>query len=76
MAGVSGTLTKLCVGQAGENRVIAKSGTMNGVKSYAGYINSKSGRKIVFTIITSGFSCSTNHVVAQMQKLLNALASL
>lgn len=76
VAGKSGTIKDLCIGEAGESRVFAKSGTMTGIKSYAGYIHSISGRNIVFTLISSGYSCSQAHVKGQMQVLLNALSSL
>lgn len=76
VAGKSGTIKDLCVGQAGENRVYAKSGTMTGIKSYAGYIFTVSGRTIVFSIISSGYTCSQSHVKSKMQVLLNALSAL
>lgn len=76
IAGKSGTIKDLCLGQAGENRVYAKSGTMTGIKSYAGYIYTASGRTLVFTMISSGYSCSQSHVKNLMQGLLNGLAAL
>jgi D-alanyl-D-alanine carboxypeptidase/D-alanyl-D-alanine-endopeptidase (penicillin-binding protein 4) len=76
VAGDSGTLKDLCKGQPGENRVFAKSGTMTGIKSYAGYVESISGRKIVFALISSGYSCNQSYVKQQMELLMNALAAL
>ena len=76
VAGKSGTLKDLCKGQPGENKVFAKSGTMTGIKSYAGYVESITGRKIVFTFISSGYSCSQSYVKHHMELLINALASL
>jgi D-alanyl-D-alanine carboxypeptidase/D-alanyl-D-alanine-endopeptidase (penicillin-binding protein 4) len=76
IAGKSGTIQDLCVGQAGENRVFAKSGTMIGIKSYAGYIYSATGKTIVFSFISSGHSCSQSHVKNLMQGLMNGLAAL
>ena len=76
IAGKSGTIKDLCLGQTGENRVYAKSGTMTGIKSYAGYIYTASGKTLVFTMISSGYSCSQSHVKNLMQGLLNGLASL
>lgn len=76
VAGKSGTIKDLCLGQAGENRVSAKSGTMTGIKSYAGYVNTVSGRTLVFTLISSGYTCPQSHVKNLMQGLLNGLAAL
>jgi D-alanyl-D-alanine carboxypeptidase/D-alanyl-D-alanine-endopeptidase (penicillin-binding protein 4) len=75
VAGKNGTLVDLCVDGPGQGRVVAKSGTMQRVKSYAGYINSKSGKKYAFAIIINNFSCSTNLVVNKIENILNIIAA-
>lgn len=75
VAGVSGTAKYLCKGEAGEGRVFAKSGSMKGVKSYAGYVESTSGKKIAFSITVNDFSCTGNQLTIKMEKLFNALAT-
>ena len=74
VAGKSGTLTGLCNGQAGEGRIVAKSGTMSRIKSYAGYVNSKSGKKIAFAITINNFNGSSSQATAKIEQILNALA--
>ncbi|MEY3049249.1 MAG: hypothetical protein RL365_1287 [Bacteroidota bacterium] len=74
IAGKSGTIADLCKGASGEGRVFAKSGTMTGIKSYAGYIHTSSGKKLVFAFVVSGYSCSQSKVKQQMEILLNQLA--
>ncbi len=74
VAGKSGTISGLCKDQPGEGRVVAKSGTMSRIKSYAGYINSKSGKKIAFALTISNFNNSSNATVEKMEKVLNTLA--
>lgn len=74
IAGRNGTISDLCKGSAGEGRVFAKSGTMTGIKSYAGYIKTVNGKTIVFALIVNGFSCSQATVKQHMEVLLNALA--
>lgn len=76
LAGVSGTITNLCKDGEGAGKIHAKSGTMNGIKSYAGYIESKSGQTIAFAIVANGFTCSRPYVVSKMEVVLNALAGL
>jgi len=76
VAGKSGTLKSLCKDQIGEGRIHAKSGTMTGIKSYAGYVHSKSGRKIVFAFIVNGHDSNPEYVKTKMQILLNVLAGL
>lgn len=75
IAGKSGTVSELCKGAAGEGRVFAKSGTMTGIKSYAGYINTMSGKKFAFAFVVNGYSCSQSTVKEQMEILLNHLAN-
>ena len=50
VAGKTGTIASLCKGQPGEGRIFAKSGTISKVKAYAGYVYSKSGKKLAFSI--------------------------
>ncbi len=75
VAGVSGTLSTVCKNQPGENRVHAKSGTMNRIKSYAGYVESTSGRRIAFAIIVTNFSCSNDVTLAKIEKVMNTLST-
>ena len=75
IAGICGTLTGVCKNQLGHGRVIAKSGTMNRVKAYSGYVDSVSGKRIAFAIIVNNFNCSSNEVVEQMEKVFNAMAN-
>lgn len=73
-AGQSGTLSNVCKGQAAEGRVFAKSGTMNRIKSYAGYVKSKSGKELCFSMTVNNYDCSNSATVDQMEKLFNAMA--
>jgi D-alanyl-D-alanine carboxypeptidase/D-alanyl-D-alanine-endopeptidase (penicillin-binding protein 4) len=75
IAGKTGTAKSLCKGDVGEGRIFAKSGSMQGVKSYAGYIDSTSGKKIAFAITVNDFSCTGNQLTVRMEKILNALAT-
>ena len=74
LAGCSGTLSGVCKNQIGHGKIRAKSGTMNRVKAYAGYVDSDSGKKIAFAIIVNNFNCSSSIVVDQMEKVLNVMA--
>jgi len=75
VAGKSGTIASLCRGEAGDGRIFAKSGTMNRIKSYSGYVHSKSGKKLTFSFTVNNFSGSSSSVTNQMEKVLNAMAS-
>ncbi len=74
VAGESGTLKNVCRNQTAHGRLKAKSGTMNRIKSYSGYIETKTGKTIAVAIIVNNYTCSTSTVVDQMEKIFNALA--
>lgn len=74
VAGVSGTIASLCNNEVGDGRIFAKSGTINKIKSYAGYINSKTGKKYVFAITINNYNCSTSELMVKIEKILNAIA--
>jgi D-alanyl-D-alanine carboxypeptidase/D-alanyl-D-alanine-endopeptidase (penicillin-binding protein 4) len=73
VSGKTGTLTSLCTDEPCQGRVIAKSGTMSRIKSYAGYIHSNSGKKIVFALIVQNFDGGSARTVDRMEKLFNSL---
>ena len=74
IAGVSGTLRNVCKGQAAQNRLYAKSGTMSRIKSYAGYVDSKTGAKYAFALIVNNHECSSSALKQKMAVLFNAIA--
>lgn len=75
VAGISGTLGKVCAGQDGQGRVKAKSGTLTRVKAYSGYVQSKSGKNIAFSIAINNFTCSKGEIVNLIEPVLNAMAA-
>jgi D-alanyl-D-alanine carboxypeptidase/D-alanyl-D-alanine-endopeptidase (penicillin-binding protein 4) len=75
IAGQTGTVKNLCKGQAGEGRVHAKSGSIQGIKAYAGYVESASGHQIAFTIIANDYRISGAAMAKKMEPFLNSLAT-
>jgi serine-type D-Ala-D-Ala carboxypeptidase/endopeptidase (penicillin-binding protein 4) len=71
ISGRTGTLSNLCRGQVAEGRILAKSGTMSRIKSYAGYINTKTGKKLAFAIIVNNHTNSSGNLVIEMERLFN-----
>ena len=54
VAGVDGTLKKRMTGTAAEGNVCAKTGTLTGISSLAGYLTTDDGRQLCFAIINQG----------------------
>ena len=55
------------------NGMKMKSGTINGVKGFAGYHTSKAGEEYVFSFIVNNFGGSSSTVVQKMYRVLNEL---
>jgi D-alanyl-D-alanine carboxypeptidase/D-alanyl-D-alanine-endopeptidase (penicillin-binding protein 4) len=55
-AGRSGTLARRMRGTAAQDRCRAKTGTINGVSTLAGYCTAASGRELAFAILQNGSS--------------------
>lgn len=73
VAGVSGTLKNVAKNQAAHGKIHAKSGTMRRTKSYAGYAETTSGKKIAFAFIVNNYTGSNKDVTTQMEVLMNEL---
>jgi D-alanyl-D-alanine carboxypeptidase/D-alanyl-D-alanine-endopeptidase (penicillin-binding protein 4) len=69
VAGKKGTMSGMCKGTTAVGRVYGKSGTMTRVKSYAGYVDSKSGKKLAYGMIINNHHCSN----AQIRKYFESL---
>jgi len=74
VAGRSGTIASLCKGGSGEGRIHAKSGSMSKTRSYAGYVMSKSGKTLIFSISVNNYTCSGSAVVRKIENVLNSIA--
>ncbi|OFZ14439.1 MAG: D-alanyl-D-alanine carboxypeptidase/D-alanyl-D-alanine-endopeptidase [Bacteroidetes bacterium RIFCSPHIGHO2_02_FULL_44_7] len=75
VAGSSGTLRNICAGGAAKNRMQAKSGSMTRIKSYAGYIQSASGKNYCFALIVNNASCSNAALLSKMESVFNTIAT-
>lgn len=76
VSGESGTLRSLCRNEKGHGKIHAKSGTMNRIKSYAGYIESSTGKHFTFAVIVNNFEGSVSSVKKNMEVLFNGLSTL
>lgn len=76
VAGQSGTMRSLGKGTAAAGKVMAKSGSMTRVKSYAGYITTKSKKQIAFALIVNNFNCSSSQMKKKIEKIMIQLAKI
>jgi D-alanyl-D-alanine carboxypeptidase/D-alanyl-D-alanine-endopeptidase (penicillin-binding protein 4) len=69
VAGVSGSLKNLGKGTALENNFKAKSGYITRVRSYAGYMKTKSGKDICVSLIINNFNGSPSDTKKRMEQI-------
>jgi D-alanyl-D-alanine carboxypeptidase/D-alanyl-D-alanine-endopeptidase (penicillin-binding protein 4) len=61
VAGLStdpGSLKNMCKGTAAEGKVWAKSGYISRVRTYTGYVETKSGRRLCFAMMANNYTCT------------------
>lgn len=73
-AGESGTLRRLFQKQKTKVNIRAKSGTMNGIRSYGGYATNKKGELLSFAIIINHFSTKSSDIRNIMEQLMLAIS--
>jgi D-alanyl-D-alanine carboxypeptidase/D-alanyl-D-alanine-endopeptidase (penicillin-binding protein 4) len=74
VGGKTGTLKHMFGNSFAKGNVHAKSGTIDGVKSYSGYVTTRSGREVAFSVMVNNFSCSSKEARAKLEQLMIALA--
>lgn len=73
--GYHGTVKGLFSGSKAKGQVWLKSGSMQGVQSYSGYLKAKSGRWVSFSIIVNGFTEKHNKIRPQLEKMITTIFS-
>lgn len=76
VAGESGTIRKLADSTAAEGNLRAKSGTMSRVRSYAGYVDTKSGNRMAFAMIGNNTQWELSEIRDKFEKLFVLMAEL
>ena len=69
-AGVSGTMKNYFREDVFKGRVVAKTGSIGSVRSFAGFVTTASGRTLAFTMIANGFTVPWRQVTNGMEKIM------
>lgn len=75
IGGQSGTLKRMFLGE-GNGQIFAKTGTLNKVKTLAGYIKTNSGKTLVFSLLVNNYAGSVDQVKNRMEKILQPALDL
>ena len=76
IAGVDGTLRRRMVGSKAQGRVFAKTGSLRHVNALGGYVDSISGRRLVFSIIVNHHTRPSKEALDAMDEICALLAEL
>jgi D-alanyl-D-alanine carboxypeptidase len=76
LAGISGTLHKWLIGSNGAGRIRAKTGSLGHVRSYAGYVKTVSGKKLIFTLIINNYDCRTKMLKQKVEEFMLGMVNL
>ena len=75
IAGETGTLEFMFNNTPSKGKLIAKSGTIDNVKAYAGYTKTISGRDIAFYIMINNYTGKTSLTTNRIENLLDKLTT-
>jgi len=73
IAGESGTMRSMLRHSKAKGKIFAKSGLINGVRNYAGYIQGYGGKWYAFAIMTHNPTCNGQVVKKKLEQLLETL---
>jgi D-alanyl-D-alanine carboxypeptidase/D-alanyl-D-alanine-endopeptidase (penicillin-binding protein 4) len=74
VSGKTGTLKSMCKGTIAEGKVMAKSGSMQKIRSYSGYVQGKDGGLYAFSIIVNNYTCGSTEIRSKLEKMMVAMA--
>ncbi len=76
LAGKTGSLKYMFKGTIAEGNLRAKSGSFTGVRAYTGYVTSKNGELLCFSVIVNNYIGSARLIKKKLEGLLIAIAEI
>ncbi|MGP0097053.1 MAG: D-alanyl-D-alanine carboxypeptidase/D-alanyl-D-alanine-endopeptidase [Terriglobales bacterium] len=73
VAGVDGSLTERLASPGLHNRVMAKTGSLGGVKALSGYATTEAGEVVVFSILSNNLNLPPKRVTDAIDELVQAM---
>lgn len=75
-AGKSGSMANIGRGTFIENNMHAKTGYIQRARAYSGYVTSRSGKQLAFSVILNNYTCSAREAKLKLEKFLVELGEL
>jgi D-alanyl-D-alanine carboxypeptidase/D-alanyl-D-alanine-endopeptidase (penicillin-binding protein 4) len=76
IVGISGTVTNLGKKSKAVGNVRAKSGSIEGVRAYAGYFTARSGQLMCFSFILNKYNSDFGSATRELEKLMILMVEL
>lgn len=76
IAGKSGSMSNIGKGTFIENNMRAKTGYINRARGYCGYVRTKKGKDLAFSVLLNNYNCSAKEAKIKIEKFLIALGEL
>jgi len=73
ISGVDGSLTERLNSPRLQKRIVAKTGSLGGVKTLSGYATSDAGQVVVFSILSNNFNLPAKRVTDAIDQLVQAI---
>lgn len=74
--GKNGTVRNMDFGQPAGVEIHMKSGSMDGIRSFAGYVVKSDGKSYSFAIISNGYDCTGAQMRTKLETVIKEIASL
>jgi len=71
--GIDGTAKYIFKNSMAKGNIFLKSGSMSGVRAYAGIIGKEDEEQLAFSIIANNFSCKSSEARKEMEKLMEQI---
>lgn len=76
LAGENGTAKNLLAGLPSNISVRLKTGSMTGVRAYAGYVVTPRGERLCFSVICNDYDCSGSQMRTKLEAIIMKIATL
>ena len=76
MAGSNGTVRNMLVDLPSDVQVRMKSGSLSGVRSFAGYVTTAKGTRLCFMVACADYDCTGTHMRSKLEKIIKKIATL
>ncbi len=76
IAGKSGSMSSIGKGTFIENNMRAKTGYINRARGYCGYVKTRAGKELAFSVLFNNYNCSAKEAKTKIEKFLVELGEL